>query len=160
MELFQDSQDRVTLSEAVKHCHDDRLQEFIESSEKHIWRELEGGRRWGMVCDCAEHTRQRREEGVKHIACDRNSRRLRGAWEFVDKLAARLVTKAKHLTHADCGGNHEVYKYIHNMLLQAGGILRQRFGYLKCVPWACANADTIEGARGCGTGRITTSSGP
>ena len=53
------------------HASNDRaLRRWIVVSFLEIFNRLEKLRRWGMVCDHAEHQEQRRE-GKKHVECTR-----------------------------------------------------------------------------------------
>ena len=95
-----------------------------------------------MTCDCTKHI-QMRKEGAKHIKCARNSRKLRGAWDFIGQLADTMESRAHTLTDELCEGDHVVYTYVRDMLLITSTYLRQRFRYLSLVPWCFSNTDTV-----------------
>ena len=85
-ELFQHFQDTELITEVLKHCNDGRLWSWMKASYTLIFGPLEDARRWGMVCPCEEHNRDRRERRVKHIKCARNGKRLHQAYKFAKDL--------------------------------------------------------------------------
>ena len=111
-----------------------------------IWGELETLRRWGMICDCKEHV-DLRKGGVRHIDCDKNSRRLKDAWGHVQDIAATFDEKARTLTEAACESNKDVWWKIRHMMLQSARLLRMRFAYLNDAPWCFVRCDSVAGAQ-------------
>jgi len=147
-EMFIHAQDREKVHKATTRCRDSKLQKFISVTYSLLWKPLESGRRWGMTCECKEHV-ESRQAGTLHISCPRNGRKLRWAWDFVNTMAFDFETNAADLTEDMCEGDHDLYVFLHDMLLQAATSLRLRFKYLGNVPWKLACADEVSGAKDC-----------
>lgn len=70
--LFPRAQDREEMGSFFVACRDAAFWRWASASFRHIFRELEYLRRWGMVCDCPEHRAERkRTDGKKFIKCPR-----------------------------------------------------------------------------------------
>ena len=108
----------------------------------------EKARHWGMVCDHPHHAEQRRA-GVKHIACERNGRRLAEAWPFVQDQVRLATEQANALTPAEFGGDREIWKVVRNMLFKKASEYRLRCGYLGQAPWLFVRATSTEDAAEC-----------
>jgi len=139
VELFQHAQDREKVTKAIGRCKDKKLQIFTEVTEKLLWGPLEAARRWGMTCECEQHVRDRKD-GMHHISCPRNGRKLGVAWDFIQTLATDLEETATNLTEEMCEGDKDVCRFLHDMCLQAAAALRLRGKYLGVVPWRFAGA--------------------
>ena len=146
---FQNVQDAVKVEAAITHCHDQQLWSFIATSFTEVIEPTEWMRRWGMICNCSEHNRQRREDGVKHIHCELNSRRLPQVPERVTRELNEIKTRASSMTEAKAEGDVEIANFVKNMLLMKATELRQRTKYLNIVPWSFCRANTAEGAKAC-----------
>jgi len=142
-EIFAECQDRVLLQRAVNASRDVWFWKFAVASFKFLWEPLEACRRWGMICDCCGKLRA---EGAKHVACPRNSRRLRTAWTEVQQRVQKLRENATSLKPADCDGSGSVCSLVKSMMRKCADILLKRFGYLGRVPWIIVNAHTVAGA--------------
>ena len=146
LEMFNNPQDRASVEEACKHCHDLKFQRWAAITSRHLWTPLEVMRRWGMVCDCEKHVQQRLE-GKTHIHCPRNSRKLRSAWTYIEDQIAAIKENLDNLTEEHVEGDHELFMQLHGDLTQCAALLELRFKYLKQVPWSFADADNEEGAK-------------
>ena len=145
-EFFENFQDRALLTRVLKWCADAPLWVFLAVSASHIFTPCERIRRWGMVCNCEKHLKLR-AEGVKHIHCARNGRRLKEAYAEAMSVADDFKNLAKHFPPDACEGYNDVHRQVCNMLLRAESIIRLRFHYLGQMPWAFVNADTVAGAQ-------------
>jgi len=145
-EMFGNVQDRVTLDAGIKACRDKDLWCYICAASDLVFRPCEKARHWGMVCDCPEHIRERREDNKKHIACWRNSMRLSGSHEFITKHLAKNKEVIKELVPALCENNPRVTETIRRHLQAKQSGLKLRGKYLGLVPWACSRMDTVAGA--------------
>jgi len=90
--------------------------------------------------------RLRRDEGVKHVPCWWNGRKLALAADFVDERIAHYKYRARHVTIDDCHGNNEVFDVTKRYLAKAASLFKQRLGYLRLPPWSFARCDTVAGA--------------
>ena len=145
-EFFADSQDTTLIKKVVAAAADHEFWAFLSSSYEFVFSPCEEKRCWGLKCTCPQHV-QDRLDGVKHIDCVMNSRRLR---EVVPTLAdERRETKQKQrdLTPANTEGSNLVCILIKEMLARKVGALDTRFGYFKKLPWYFAHADEIDGAQ-------------
>ena len=88
----------------------------------------------------------RRDQGIKHIPCIMNSRRLGGAWEFVKTQVDRAEALSHTLTAAQCGGDDNSAMSCRGQLTRLAAGANLRFAYLRVVPWAFVHADTVLGA--------------
>ena len=145
-ELFSNFQDRHLLQEVVNACRDFRVWQFICLVGTFIFDPCEHIRRWGMSCDCCEEKRKR---GEKFLHCPKASRRLAGAWTFIQIQISDFKQKAVDLTPAMCEGSNYMCGILQSLLRTAADLLFQRWKYLNVVPWAFATADTVEGAAHC-----------
>ena len=66
---FVNAQDKLFIKDVLAASADKELWVFMASAHKHVMGDCEEARRWGMVCNCPEHLRMRREEHVHHIPC-------------------------------------------------------------------------------------------
>ena len=145
-ELFANAQDKELVQQVLQCCRDKRLWAFVEVVSKIIVEPMEGARRWGLVCFCCE---DKRRAGQKHVRCPRDSRKLRQAWQFVQSQKSEFSNAHRQLRLEDCEGSLELFGAVKSMLLTAVTTLETRFKYLRLVPWALSNADTVEGAQEC-----------
>ena len=145
-EWFENAQDRALIQNAFDAFGDKFLWTFIEVTTREMWVPTEGDRRWGMVCNCPQHIEDRKK-GVRQIWCDKNSRRLAEAWDYMQRRIAENRERARTLSLEDCEGNHEVQRYCSTMLLKLSGFENTRFKYLGVPPWTAVKCRTPEGAR-------------
>ena len=145
-ELFANIQDRNLLQAVVNACRDPFLWSFIACSYNNVFQSVEGVRHWGMVCPCCK---DKRDQGGKHIQCQRNSRRLKEVPKFIADEVARLRQLAKDLTPEQCDGNQVMRSLIQAMLRTTADLFQKRTKYFTLVPWLFVQADSIEGAAAC-----------
>ena len=77
---------------------------------------------------------------------NRNSRRLKRAWNRVKEAAEKLRADARALTVADCEGDEALCDVIGTSLRQTASLLELRWKHLGCVPWVFSQADERDGA--------------
>ena len=75
-----------------------------------------------------------RKDGVKHISCSRNGRKLDKAWQFCEDVMKDMKNLADYLTIEHCGGSRAVHEQIHSMMMKGVVTVELRFKYLKSVP--------------------------
>jgi len=146
VEWFNNAQDREQLKAVFDACGDEWLWHFMEAGHRECIGKIEGCRRWGMVCE-HETCQQKRREGAQHVPCFGNSRRLGGAWQFVQDQAKWFEERAKDITEADCENDREMWSTVKHMLRQTASMARQRFAYLGDPPWSAVKCETVEGAQ-------------
>ena len=146
VEWFQNVQDRESVHGAIAVAQDHSLWRFVAVSFEHVVEPTEELRRWGMICNCDEHLRMRREDGVKHISCW-NSRRLPEAPDRLHTEVDMCNTKARNLKPPQCEGDNALHGEIVNMCRRRGTELRLRTTYIDTVPWSFSRANTVEGAK-------------
>jgi len=144
---FQSVQDRELLQGAIRAMKDKPLWRFMAASFREVADPTEHMRRWGMICNCPEHLRQRHEDGVRHIACWRNSRRLSEAAQRVHEELERDRIQARNLAPAQCDGDAQTCGVVQGMLSRKVTELRLRTRYLFIPPWSVVQCNTQEGAR-------------
>ena len=145
--LFSEAQDKVHITDVVKASRDPWLWKYIVYALLYMWGPLEELRRWGLMCDC--HEQERAEKHLKHFTCDRNSRRIAGAWDHVEKVIAEFKERAKTLKPVDCEESQSLCTLLKGMCRKAADLLNKRYKYLGIVPWRLATADSVEGASAC-----------
>ena len=145
-EWFQNTQERQIIHDFMEGCRDSGFWKFVTASEREIWSKAEKERRWGMICDCPEHL-QARAQGVRHITCVLNSRRLAETAQEIDKFATCTRARAVTLTEHDCDDDHAVFRIIRPMLTKLAATSVQRFKYIKNTPWSFSQTCTVTGAQ-------------
>ena len=65
IELFSNAQDKTMIKNTVAACQCAELWAFMAPAYRYVFGPSEEARRWGLTCNCEEHTRMR-TEGVKH----------------------------------------------------------------------------------------------
>jgi hypothetical protein len=145
-EMFNNFQDRALLASVLKTCKDDCLFLFYSCSYEYMFAPLERARRWGMVCQCPDHVRMRKEEGVKHISCPQNGRNLRWAYREATLISQDMYNLAMSWSATVIDESTRVHKEVRDMLLRGSQELQLRTAYLGLVPWAFCRADEKEGA--------------
>ena len=65
-EMFSKFQDETEFASVMSAAKDKPFWKWASLSLQFVYKLLEDLRRWGMICDCEEHAKQRRE-GKKHI---------------------------------------------------------------------------------------------
>lgn len=93
-EIFKNCQDRALLAAFARACKDQALWRWIKVRYETAYFPLEHWRRWGMVCGCPDRT-QMRKDGMRHIECGRNSRRLGEAVRETNDVAKDFLQRAK-----------------------------------------------------------------
>ena len=146
-EWFANTQERETMATVFTATKDGELWRFITAARREVYVPNEKNRRWGMVCSCPEHLRQRREENVSHISCYFNGRRLEEAWPFIVTESDRLMARARALTPADVEGDVGMVQVIRRQMEYMATNMRNRHKYLDSVPYTFARAKTQDGAR-------------
>ena len=146
-EMFQHVQDRESVQAAILGCKNKQLWRFVSCAQCKVAEPTEKLRRWGMICTCEEHVKMRVEQGVKHIHCWMNSRRLREVYQHAQDKVREARTSADTLTDADAEGDAEVHDIISSLLRAKATELNLRTRYLGCPPWSFSQCDTVEGAK-------------
>ena len=146
-EMFTNAQDKAQIKAVFEAAKDKDLWVFMQASYTHIFDRCELARHWGMTCTCAEHVRQRQVDGVKHIECFQNSRKLKEAWPFLSDLKQETFEKGCNFTVDQCEGNKDVWMCILTMLHKQIVQVDQRFGYLSRLPHIIVRCDSVEGAK-------------
>ena len=80
---------------------------------------------------------------------NRNGRRLRKAWPWIQLRIKEFKQWAKDVTLEACEGSHEFWQLIQAMCKTCASELRLNFKHLGLVPWAFVQAESIEGAKEC-----------
>ena len=145
-EMFANAQDRVMIQSVMAACKDKLLWIFMKASLTHVFRHCERGRRWGTTCLCPDHVRMREVDGVKHIECFHNSRKLKPAWSFLTDFKQEVFDRGCSITPADTEGNHDIWMLTKTMLWSTMQGVDLRFGTLGFVPLAIARCDSVAGA--------------
>ena len=148
-EMFQHVQDRVMIDAAMAAAKSKELWRLMAGTFKEVVEPTEKLRRWGMVCDCENHVRARREDRVKHISCWRNSRRMKDAATEINTEVARDRARARALTPADCEGDRDACKKVSDVLNLKVVELRLRGRYFSIAPWCFVQCGTEAGAQHC-----------
>ena len=147
-ELFAHAQDRELIQGFFQACQDASLWIFITACHTFVMEPCEGIRRWGMVCNCENHIRDR-HAGKKHIGCNRNSRRLCEAYQFIEDRREEFRNNANNLREDQVEGNTSITDSIRQMMRLARTTLDRRFRYLGLIPWLFAKADEVDEASLC-----------
>ena len=121
---------------------------FIEASSTLVWTPAAHNRRWGLICSCEEHVKDRRE-GVKHIHCAWNSRRLPDAGDYITTTVEEAKEFERKLVPGQCGNDQRVVKAIRTLLQVKRSAAMLRGKHFNLVPWAFAKAWSVEGAENC-----------
>jgi len=146
-EWFQNAQDRQSLKAVFDACGDEFLWKFMEHSYREVFAPTERDRHFGMICNCTEHLRQRREDRVKHIPCWRNGRRLGEAAQYVKDTAAARLARSRQITAEECENDQEVWRVVSFFLKRCHAEVLQRMKYFDLPPWCAVKCDTVEGAK-------------
>ena len=101
-----------------------------------------------MACSCPKH-RQSREDGIKHISCVWNGRRLPQAWEEIQLTVKDCNNLAGNVIFGMCEGSEKLARILMGMLHRTASLLEMRFMYLDEAPWCFARAGTPAGAQHC-----------
>jgi len=147
-EFFNDPQDKEEIKKVIAAGTNAKLWRFIECAGTQVLERIDGLRRWSLVCPC-EPCRKLRHEKKRHIACDRNSRRLHQVWKHVKKEIVAVRQEAADMTPAKCEGDAEMAQEIRNMLEKYASLLEIRCKYFRLVPWRLATAHEVDGAKAC-----------
>ena len=127
-------------------CRDGVFWKFMVHSERELWSKAEKNRHWGMICTCEEHVQMRRD-GVKHISCPWNSRRLEEAWGHVCDDVTAVRARVGQITDADFENDNEVYRVIRPMMQKLASTEKQRFKFSGCTPWSVSKTGSVAGAK-------------
>ena len=100
-EWWVNPRNRNEVGAAIDCQHDDFFWEFVEVSSKMVWEDASHNRRWGLVCACDEHVRER-QEGKLNISCDWNSRRLADAGGHIVAQSKKALEDERKLTPSTC----------------------------------------------------------
>ena len=146
-EWFANAQDKEFLKSVMDACKDAFLWHFMEASYREVFAPAERDRRFGMICNCEEHLRERREDHKKHIACWRNGRRLDEAFEYIRRRANERLARSRTITCEECGNDGEVWRTVTLLLKSLHAKQTQRFKYLDSPPWSAVRCGDIDGAK-------------
>ena len=114
-EWFANTQERQTMVDMFEACADHRFWKWVTASRREIWKPAEDDRRRSIVCTCTAHV-QARLDGVKHISCYWNGRRLPEAFQYVTDLRDSRLARARNLDPADTEGDHVTFGLIKTQL--------------------------------------------
>ena len=113
------------------------LWRFCAASHDFGIKVFEYARRWGLKCRCCEHLYR---QGVKPH-CVHASRRLDQARAKVDSCMATVSAKIQALTPDQCDGSLELMRWLAYSLKCSLSDIREKFGFLKIVPWRFSECD-------------------
>ena len=147
-EWWVNPHNRNEVGAAIDVQHDELFWEFIAVSDELVWQDAAHNRRWGLICACEQHTKDR-QEGKKHIQCVWNSRRLPDAGDYVVQECNKAQAKERNLTPSQCGNNREVLKAVRTLLQVKRSEATLKGKHLNMIPWAFAQAWSEEGAQKC-----------
>ena len=137
--MFENTQQRALVEQAIASCEDDVLWKLIVTVNLWVLKPLESMRHWGMVCDCKE-CRKLRHEGKK-VFCAKASRRLHQSWDFIQKQITAFDDWINKFNESHAFNNHHVFSITRTLMIQAIALMKTWFSYLNCVPWLFACAD-------------------
>jgi len=144
--MFANAKDRAFVTGVVRAGKDAEMWTFFQAASTYILWPCERARRWGMICLCEKHVKMRQEQGIHHIPCFWNGRKLGESWTFLADEKGKLKTQARELKADQTENNEVVREWMRNMTLKMITGIDHRFGYLALVPWAFSRALTKEGA--------------
>jgi len=130
-EFYANTRDTLMIRGFFDAVGDPELEHFLRTTSTEVFGPVELDRHWGMCCTCPEHVRLRRDEGVKHVPCWWNGRKLPLAADFVDQRIAHYKDRARHVSIDDCQGNNVVFDATKRYLAKAASLFKQRLGYLR-----------------------------
>ena len=122
---------------------------FLEAAYTFVFRPTEEFRRWGMTCACPHHVKMRVDDGVKHVPCFWNGKKLGQAWEHLQNEKAAVMHVGQTIKDEDCEGNTAIRECIVVMLAKKMATIHHLFGYYSVLPWAYARAGSVAGAEEC-----------
>jgi len=145
-EWFSNTQERQIIHDFIQGCRDPFFWKFVSCGERHVWSTAERERHWGMICSCKRHL-EMRAEGVKHISCVHNSRRLETAGDQVKIIADNARQSARDLREEHCEGDNDLFRMIRTMLQKLASTTTQRLKYLRVTPWSFSCTRSVAGAK-------------
>ena len=105
--MFPNSKDLSEIANVEAACVDKAFWVFIAVFLEYVIQPLEDARHWGMVCGCCRLERMMNKG--KRTLCNKASRRLHEAKEFIEALVATLLNNGLRLTVAVCEGYSSVH---------------------------------------------------
>lgn len=109
-------QDKQLLQDVKSTCKWKELWAFVSAFHKKVTWPLDRSRRWGLMCTC--HAHEREVDQIKHFKCDRNSRRLPEARQFLQDAYDDLTDTAQRLTLDECESYGWLYIRRHHLLCE------------------------------------------
>ena len=146
LEMFANAKDKKFIQKVMEACRDHGLWVFMQTCYTWVMKRCEEARHWGMTCSCADHVKQRRDDGIKHIHCFWNSRKLAEAWTFLEVMIKDVKEQGGHFTPDDAEGVREIWECVMVQLHKLMTGIQKRFGYLAMLPWAFSRACSVDGA--------------
>ena len=161
-EWFADVKDKESLKEFFDACHDPFLWKFMDATYREVFEPTEADRHFGMICNCAEHVRQRHEDRVKHISCWRNGRRFAEAASYYKTAAADRLARSRTIRCDECENDAEVWHLVKFCFCNAcTHSSRNASNILIAPPWTAVKCDEVAGAsRFFGTGARAPAGAP
>ena len=137
---FNHAQDVETIKTMVQALEDPMFLPWCSATLKFILTPIEHLRRWGLVCGCPDHVKDRHDHPSRQIKCVNNSRRMDEAADHVKQEVQAMENKARLLTEEEVEGNKELWTAMKRMAAYAVSTLKLKFAFLNMLPWIFANA--------------------